>query len=119
VFLLWSATTSLPLGLLARLRVTSFSAASLLRRAQRLASTKAPVQTGGFARCPASFVAAITGVAGPEADEDGNPVELIFVAVAARDGRQRVEKHEFGWQSGAAMRAAFRLLDELLTAHVP
>jgi nicotinamide-nucleotide amidase len=79
---------------------------------------------GGLARCPASLVASITGAAGPEAYEDGNPVGLVFVAVAARDGRQRVEKHELGEQSKddicqAAMRAALRLLDELLTAHVP
>ena len=79
---------------------------------------------GGLARCPASLVASITGVAGPEADEDGNPIGLIFVAVAARDGRQRVEKHELGEQPKseicqAAMRAALRLLDELLTADGP
>lgn len=53
-----------------------------------------------------------------------NPVGLVFVAVAARDGRQRVEKHELGRQSkddicGAAMRAALELLDELLMAHGP
>jgi nicotinamide-nucleotide amidase len=79
---------------------------------------------GGLARTPATLVTSITGVAGPEADEDGNPVGLIFVAVAARDGRQRVEKHELGPQSkngicGAAMRAALELLDELLTADGP
>src|SRR5690349_18050832 len=36
--------------------------------------------TGGLARCPASLVASITGVAGPEPDEDGNPVGLVYVA---------------------------------------
>ena len=42
--------------------------------------------SGGLARCPADIVVAITGVAGPEPDEDGNPVGLVYVAAAARDG---------------------------------
>ena len=53
----------------------------------------------------------ITGVAGPEPDEDGNPVGLVYVTVVARDGRQRVEKLELGHKSKdaichAAMQAA-------------
>jgi nicotinamide-nucleotide amidase len=80
--------------------------------------------TGGIARCPASLVAAITGVAGPDPDEDLNPVGLIYVAVAARDGRQRVERLELGGRDKdeicrAAMRSALTLLEELLVAHVP
>jgi nicotinamide-nucleotide amidase len=43
--------------------------------------------TGGLARTPADIAMAITGVAGPEPDEDGNPVGLAFIAVARRDGR--------------------------------
>ena len=80
--------------------------------------------TGGLARCPADVVVAITGVAGPEPDEDGNPVGLVYVAVAARDGRVRAERHAFENQGRdeiceAAMGAALRLLEELLTAQVP
>jgi nicotinamide-nucleotide amidase len=105
------AATGVPIDLLAK--HTAVSAEVALAMA-----------IGGLARCPASLVASITGVAGPEADEDGNPVGLVFVAVAARDGRQQVEKHELGRQSkddicGAAMRAALELLDELLTADGP
>ncbi len=79
---------------------------------------------GGLARCPASLVAAITGVAGPEPDEDGNPVGLVYVAVVARDGRQRIEKLELGHQSKgdichAAMQVALKIFEELLAAHVP
>lgn len=77
---------------------------------------------GGMARCPASLVAAITGVAGPEPDDDGNPVGLVYVAIVARDGRQRVERCDLANQPKddicrAAMQAALRLLEELLTAH--
>lgn len=79
---------------------------------------------GGISRCPAGLVAAITGVAGPEPDDDGNPVGLVYVAVVARDGRQRVEKLALGAQPKedicrAAVQAALGLLEELLSAHVP
>ncbi len=79
---------------------------------------------GGLARCPADIVVAITGVAGPEPDEDGNPVGLVFVAAASRDGRKRVSRHDFGETSKeeicrAAMAAALDLIEQLLTAQVP
>ncbi len=41
---------------------------------------------GGVERSPADIAVAVTGVAGPEPDEDGNPVGLIFIS-ARRDGR--------------------------------
>jgi len=80
--------------------------------------------TGGLERCPATIVAAITGVAGPEPDEDGNPVGLVYVAAAARDGRVNVARHEFGKADkdrvcSAAMGAALNIMEDLLTAHVP
>ena len=79
---------------------------------------------GGLERCPATIVAAITGVAGPEPDEDGNPVGLVFVAAAARYGRVKVTRHEFGKEDKdricrAAMGAALDLMEVLLRAHVP
>ena len=79
---------------------------------------------GGLARCPADIVASITEVAGPEPDEDGNAVGLVFVAAAARDGRKLLVRHEFGKKSkeeicSAAMNAALDLLEELLNGQVP
>ena len=47
---------------------------------------------GGLERSPAHIAMALTGVAGPEPDEDGNPVGLTFVAVASRDGRVLEER---------------------------
>src|SRR4051812_15262932 len=38
--------------------------------------------SGALARTPADAAIAITGVAGPEPDPDGNPVGLVFIAVA-------------------------------------
>jgi PncC family amidohydrolase len=48
--------------------------------------------TGGLERTPADIAMAITGVAGPEPDEDGNPVGLAFIAAAHRDGRVLEER---------------------------
>jgi len=39
---------------------------------------------GALARSKAGIAAAITGVAGPEPDEDGNPVGRVCIAVACR-----------------------------------
>jgi nicotinamide-nucleotide amidase len=38
--------------------------------------------SGALAHSPANAAIAITGVAGPEPDPDGNPVGLVFVAIA-------------------------------------
>jgi nicotinamide-nucleotide amidase len=48
---------------------------------------------GALARSPANVAVAITGVAGPEPDEDGNPVGLVCIAVTQPDAPPiRVEK---------------------------
>jgi nicotinamide-nucleotide amidase len=49
---------------------------------------------GALIRSPANVAVAITGVAGPEPDEDGNPVGLVCIAVTDKDGeRIKVEKN--------------------------
>lgn len=50
---------------------------------------------GALARSPADIVVSITGVTGPDPDEDGNPVGLVYLAVACRDGRISHEEHRF------------------------
>ena len=42
---------------------------------------------GGVERSPADIALAVTGVAGPDADEDGNPIGLVFISAARGDGR--------------------------------
>jgi nicotinamide-nucleotide amidase len=44
---------------------------------------------GALARSAAELAVAITGVAGPEPDEDGNPVGMVCIAVA-RQGRRTI-----------------------------
>ena len=79
---------------------------------------------GALQRCPADIAAAVTGVAGPMPDEDGNPVGLVYVAAAARDGRILVERHEFGSKPKdaichAASVAALGLIEQLLEGQLP
>jgi nicotinamide-nucleotide amidase len=73
---------------------------------------------GGLERSPADIVLAVTGVAGPEPDEDGNPVGLAYVAAASRDGHLLIkELHLTGSKSeiceqiiAAALRQASTLI---------
>lgn len=63
---------------------------------------------------------AVTGVVGPKADEDGNPVGLMHIAAAARSGRVRHVRIRSGETSRAANRdralaEALTLLDRVLT----
>jgi nicotinamide-nucleotide amidase len=76
---------------------------------------------GGIARSPADIAIAITGVVGPEPDEDGNPVGLIHMAAASRDGRVSHMKANFGARSREESRAltldaALRLLEAMILA---
>jgi nicotinamide-nucleotide amidase len=41
---------------------------------------------GALVRSPATLAVSITGVAGPDPDEDGNPVGLVCIAIARVDG---------------------------------
>lgn len=106
-----AAAVGVPEGLLARHTAVSGEVARAMA-------------AGALQRCPADLVAAITGVAGPEPDEDGNPVGLVYVALAARDGRMRTMKHEFGERPkeeicAAAMGAALDLFEAFLDARAP
>jgi nicotinamide-nucleotide amidase len=75
--------------------------------------------TGALERCPADLVIAITGVAGPEPDEDGNPVGLMHIAAAVRGGsvRHRSQTCRAGDRDDTrnrAVYAALELADEML-----
>ena len=53
---------------------------------------------GALERSPASLAIAVSGVLGPEPDEDGNPVGLVYFCVMAKDKQPKVVKEEFGKQ---------------------
>jgi nicotinamide-nucleotide amidase len=71
---------------------------------------------GALERSPAKVAVAITGVAGPDPDEDGNPVGLVCIAVA-RDGQpsSHLEKNygDLG-RDTVLSRALFDAVEELL-----
>lgn len=65
-------------------RVLGVSGQLLNSRGAVCAEVARAMAEGGLARTPADLAVAITGVAGPEPDEDGNPVGLVCIAVARR-----------------------------------
>jgi nicotinamide-nucleotide amidase len=69
---------------------------------------------GALLRSGCDLALAITGVAGPKPDEDGNPVGLVFVAAELRGGEANSAVFRFGEETsgkicGAAMREALTL----------
>lgn len=75
--------------------------------------------TGALAACRCADVAiAVTGVAGPEPDEDGNPVGLAYAAVADRHGLNATLALELRPATGGQLRGeiAFRCLELLRDA---
>jgi nicotinamide-nucleotide amidase len=64
---------------------------------------------GALARSPAFMAAAITGVAGPEPDEDGNPVGRVCIAVTTRAGTPRAFERNYGDLGREAIRQRAKL----------
>jgi len=58
----------------------------LSRRGAVCGEVAVAMAEGALLRSPATLAVAITGVAGPDSDEDGNPVGLVCIAVA-RNGQ--------------------------------
>jgi nicotinamide-nucleotide amidase len=95
--------------------------ADLIARHSAVSSEVAKAMAkGALEHCPADLAVAITGVAGPEPDEDGNPVGLVHIAVAGRDGLMIEREHRFGEVSkdeicGGILMLALQLLDSAIT----
>jgi nicotinamide-nucleotide amidase len=51
---------------------------------------------GALERSPASFAIAVSGVLGPEPDEDSNPVGLVYFCALCKGNEPEVVKEEFG-----------------------
>lgn len=56
----------------------------------------AAMAQGALHHSTADLAAAITGVAGPEPDEDGNPVGRVCIAIARRDGPTECLERNYG-----------------------
>jgi nicotinamide-nucleotide amidase len=61
---------------------------------------------GALARSPARLSVAVTGVLGPEEDEDGNPVGLIFFACCMRGQSPKVVEKRFPPADADSLREA-------------
>lgn len=71
--------------------------AELLRRKGAVCREVAiAMAEGALERSRACVAGAITGVAGPEPDQDGNPVGRVCIAVAARSGLQHAAEKNYG-----------------------
>jgi nicotinamide-nucleotide amidase len=71
---------------------------------------------GALRHSAADIALAVTGVLGPEPDEDGNPVGLVFIACQRRGARPTVVQKRYGKRSAEQLRRrtvldALRLLD--------
>ncbi len=73
---------------------------------------------GGLARCDADVAVSVTGCTGPEPDEDGTPVGVVFVAASRRNGLTVHARHAFSGSVGeirsASIHAALDLVEPLL-----
>jgi nicotinamide-nucleotide amidase len=96
-------------------------ATMLKKKTAVAAEVAAAMAEGALKHSPADVAVSVTGVAGPEPDEDGNPVGLIYCGVATRGGRTRTARLR-SKQKGKrriledAMRLALRLLEQACRA---
>ena len=67
---------------------------------------------GALSHSPADVAVAITGVAGPDPDEDGNPVGRVCIGLA-RAGMTRVYEFNYGNQGRETVQA-YTMEDALL-----
>jgi len=77
---------------------------------------------GALERSPASLAIAVSGVLGPEPDEDGNPVGLVYFCVLTKDKPPVVDKEEFGEQPHdrlleQCLHRAFELIELNVSPH--
>jgi nicotinamide-nucleotide amidase len=86
----------------------------------------AAMANGALEASGANLAVAITGVAGPDRDEDDNPVGLVFICVSGSNGHTGHARLELGYQDVALIKEsavirALSLAREALIAwqHVP
>jgi nicotinamide-nucleotide amidase len=63
---------------------------------------------GALKNSPATLAIAVTGVLGPDADEDGNPAGLVYIAICREHGAARVKKFSFEGSPHSVRRQAVR-----------
>lgn len=61
---------------------------------------------GALQRSDATLAVSVTGVLGPDPDEDGNPPGLVYLGICRRDGEPEVIRRTFNDQPPDAVRRA-------------
>lgn len=82
------------------------SAGLLAREGAVNASVAAQMVTGALSRSPADLGLAVTGVLGPDPDEDGNPVGLVFLACGRRGMPPQIIRRDYGPEQHDMLRRA-------------
>ena len=77
-------------------RALGVSADLLARKGAVCCDVAIAMAEGALERSPADLAVAITGVAGPDPDEDGNPVGLVCIAVAREQTEPAVLEKRYG-----------------------
>lgn len=93
------------------------SPALLAERSAVCAEVAQAMASGAIIRTPADAAVAITGVAGPEPDDDGNPVGLVFVAVVTPDN-MAVRHFDFEGDRESVLQQGIQAALELFLEHV-
>jgi nicotinamide-nucleotide amidase len=82
-------------------------AAALLEQCSAVhAVIAAKMVEGALERSDATLAVSVTGVLGPDADEDGNPPGLVFLGIGQRGGAAEVIKETFNGMPPDAVRRA-------------
>lgn len=77
---------------------------------------------GALERSLATMAIAVSGVLGPQPDEDGNPVGLVYFCVLSRDKSPKLVREEFGEQAHdqlleRTLHRAFDLIEVSVSPH--
>ena len=96
-------------------RALGVSCEVLARRGAVCREVAIAMAEGALARSPAQLAVAITGVAGPDPDEDNNPVGLVCIAVAREGHPARHLERRYGdiGRDGVRTQAIADALSEL------
>ncbi len=98
----------------AKMELLGVSADTIAAHGAVSAQTAAAMARGVIARAPVDVAVSIIGVAGPHGGTAQKPVGLVYLGVARKDGRARVERRIFPGDRTAVRGAALVLALELL-----
>jgi nicotinamide-nucleotide amidase len=96
-----------------KMRALGVSAQSLKEKGAVCQEVAAALAEGALARSPADVAVSITGVAGPDPDEDGNPVGRVCIGVARKGITTLTREYDYGNLGREAVQA--RAMADALT----